>query len=62
MFTVYQPPIQNNLYVILSLDLLANIEHNKQAQAMLIITTKEEVMAASQDWSIGSDVLPSFHP
>ncbi|WP_104038354.1 hypothetical protein [Vibrio jasicida] len=49
VFTVCQPPSQHNLYVNRSLDLVASIEHNKQGQPMLIITTKEEVMATSQD-------------
>lgn len=42
-FTVCKPPTKDSLYVNQPLSLLASIEHNKQQQPILIITTTEEV-------------------
>lgn len=41
-FTVCKPPTKDSVYVNQPLSLLASIEHNRQQQPILIITTTEE--------------------
>ncbi|MFM2588221.1 hypothetical protein [Vibrio sp. TBV020] len=41
-FTVCKPPTKDSVYVNQPLSLLASIEHNKQQEPILIITTTEE--------------------
>lgn len=41
-FTVCKPPTKDNVYVNQPLSLLASIEHNRQQEPILIITTTEE--------------------